>query len=169
MFENNGENTDDYFTPRHRAQSTSRLLPPDSTISKPVSSRQDQSSTPSSSSPSSSTSSLATGNTSKINFSSFLKISSPNHKSNNSPPAEESFVMTIIRSPSTSSQRTQSNEPVGTTITNEELANNNNFFKNKVTAALNHMKYRKFRYLFIFQTVLFPRLGRKNATKFSYK
>jgi hypothetical protein len=26
---------------------------------------------------------------------------------------------------------------------NEELSNNNKFFKSKVTAALNHMKYRK--------------------------
>jgi hypothetical protein len=140
--ENNDENTDDYFDSRPRTQSTSLLLPPDSVMIRPGSPRQDRSPSPSSSP-------LFTGNSPKTNLSSFLKISSPNPKTNNSPPLEERFLMTVIRSPSSNSQRIQSNEPSGATITNEELSNNNKFFKNKMTAALNHMKYRKFQYTLI--------------------
>jgi len=156
MYENNDDNTDDYFNPPYRTQSSLRLLPPDSVTIKPVSQRQDLSPTPSSIS--SSASSLTTGNSSKTNLSSFLKISSPNHKANSSSAPENHFLMTIIRSPSTSSQRTQSNESTGTTVTNEELSNNK-FFKNKVTAALNHMKYRKFKYFFYFLNCLLIQVG----------
>ncbi len=147
MFENNDDNTDDFINLQHRIQSTSHRLAPDSAIIRPVSPKQDRSPTPSLAS---STSSLATCNSPKTNISSFLKISSPLHKTNSSPPSDDRLVMTIIRSPSTSSQRIQSNESSGPTITNEELANNNKFFKNKVTAALNHMKYRSLGYLLIF-------------------
>jgi len=147
MFENNDDNTDDFFNLPHKIQSTTHRLAPDSAIIRPVSPKQDRSPTPSSAS---STSSLATGNSPKTNLSSFLKISSPLHKTNSSPSSDDRLVMTIIRSPSTSYQRTQSNEPTGPTITNEELANNTNFLKNKMTAALNHMKYRSFGYLLIF-------------------
>ncbi len=142
MSENNNDDDnniiDDYFNLRSRAQSTSHLLSPDSATIKSVSP------TPSSTS---STSSLVQGNSPKTNLSSFLKVSSPNHKSNNSPPSPENgLLMTIIRSPSTNSQRIPSNEA---TVINEELSNNNKFFKSKMTAALNHMKYRKFKNLFI--------------------
>jgi hypothetical protein len=148
MFENTDDYTDDYFTPRHRAQSTSHLLSPDSATIRSMSPRQDRS-TPS---PTSSISSLAPTNSPKNTLSSFLKISSPNRKTTSSPPSEDRFIMTIIRSPSTSSQqRAPVNDPVGTPVTNEELSNNNKFFKSKVTAALNHMKYRKFNYLNVFK------------------
>jgi hypothetical protein len=147
MFDNNDENGNNDFNPRNRAQSTSHLLSPDYGSMKSISPKQDRSTTPSSAS---STSSPATGNSPKTNASSYLKFSSPNHKASSSSPPEDHFVMTIIRSPSTSSQRMQANEPVGATQTNEELSNNNKYFKSKVTAALNHMKYRKFEYLFAF-------------------
>jgi cysteine protease ATG4 len=134
MFENNNNNDDDddnniddYCNLRYRAQSTSHLLSPDSATIKSVSST-------------SSTSSLTPGNSPKTNLSSFLKISSP--KTHSPPSSENGFLMTIVRNPSTNSQRIQSNEPVGTPVTNEELSNNNKFFKSKMTAALNHMKYR---------------------------
>ncbi|CAF4581302.1 unnamed protein product, partial [Rotaria sp. Silwood1] len=136
MFDIHDDNTNEYFNSRYRTQSTSHLISPDLACAKPMSPQQDRSPTLSSKS------SFGTSSTSKINSSSFLKISSPNHKINNSPSPEDRFVMTIIRSPSTSSQRILSTEPSGPTITNEELSNNNKFFKSKVTAALNHMKYR---------------------------
>lgn len=151
MCENSDENIDDDINQRNRAQSTSHLLTPDSAIPKTILPtilpRQDRSPTPSTTS---STSSIAPGNSPKTNLTSFLKISSPLHKTNGTPSHEEGFVMTIIRSPSTSSQRTQSTEPTTPIVINDESANNNKFFKNKVTAALNHMKYRQFKYLFMF-------------------
>jgi hypothetical protein len=60
--------------------------------------------------------------------------------------------MTIIKSPSINSQRQSSNSvnDLATTTTtspsiimNEDVSNNGKFFKSKVTAAFNHMKYRK--------------------------
>jgi hypothetical protein len=143
MFVDNlDENENGFFSTRCRTQSTSHLLSPDSASIKSSSPKQDRSTTPSTGS---STTSLVAGNSPKPNVSSFLQISSPNRKPSNSPPSEDRFVMTIIRSPSTSSPRLQPNEPpVGMTQTNEDLSNNNKFFKSKVTAALNHMKYRKF-------------------------
>ncbi|CAF0787181.1 unnamed protein product [Rotaria sordida] len=136
MFEIHDDNTNDYFNSRHRTQSSSHLRSPDLVSVKPMSPQQDRSSQLSA------TSSLTTSNISKTNSSPFLRISTPIQKTNSSPPSDDRFVMTIIRSPSTSSQRILSTEPIGPIITNEESSNNNKFFKSKVTAALNHMKYR---------------------------
>ncbi|CAF2411983.1 unnamed protein product [Rotaria sp. Silwood2] len=135
MFDIRDDNTNNYFNSRYRTQSSSHLLSPDLVCVKPMSPQQDRS-------PGLSTTSFAASNSPKANSSSFLKISSPNHKTSSSPSPEDRFVMTIIRSPSTSSQRILSTEPSGPTTTNEEFSNNNKFFKSKVTAALNHMKYR---------------------------
>jgi hypothetical protein len=62
--------------------------------------------------------------------------------------------MTIIKSPSSNSQRISSTSSSDlsitappTTVTNEDITNNGKFFKNKVTAAFNHMKYRKSNHL----------------------
>jgi hypothetical protein len=141
MFESNDEHTNGYFNPRYRAQSALHLLSPDSASNKSPLPKQDRSTTPSTAS---STSSLATSSSPKTSLSSFLRISSPNRKESSSPPSDDRFIMTIIRSPSTSSQRMQAIEPVGTTVADGELSNSNKFFKSKVTAAFNHMKYRKF-------------------------
>ncbi len=145
LFQMTQENSNSHFNLRYKAQSTSQLLSPDSIIVKSIST------TPS---PASSTSSLATSNNSKNNLSSFLKISLPNRKSTSTQPTEDRFVMTIIKSPSINSQRITSNSsndlttttplPPPTT-TNEDVSNNSKFFKSKVTAAFNHMKYRKFK------------------------
>jgi len=151
MFEiadpDDGINDDD--SPRSRTHSNSHLLVPDRSFGQTSSpSSKNERSSPS---PTSSTSSLST----KSNLSSFLKISSPNRtKVPNSSSSDDRFVMTIIRSPSSSSQRPppspSSIEPVMITpplaaaaaASNEDPSNNNKFFKSKVTAALNHMKYR---------------------------
>ncbi|CAF0962779.1 unnamed protein product [Adineta ricciae] len=137
-------NSNSHFNPRCKAQSTSQLLTPESATVK------SNSSTPS---PASSTSSLAMSNSPKNSLSSFLKIPLPNRKSVVTQPAEDRFVMTLIKSPSTHSPRSSSNDfsiaattttshvPQATT-TNEDTGNNSKFFKNKVTAAFNHMKYR---------------------------
>ncbi|UJR28126.1 hypothetical protein I4U23_009382 [Adineta vaga] len=144
------ENSNGYFNPRYKAQSTSQLLTPDSIIVKSI---------PSTPSPSSSTSSLAASNSPKNSLSSFLKIPLPSRKSTVPQPTEDRFIMTIIKSPSNNRQRMSSNSSndlttaATTTITtnaiqqtvttmNEESGNNSKFFKNKVTAAFNHMKYR---------------------------
>ena len=148
MFDNNDDDDDDddddYCNLRSRAQSTSHLISPDSTTTKPVS-------------PTSSVSSLVPGNSSKTNLSSFLKISSP--KTNSPPASDNGLMMTIIRSPSTNSQRTQTNESANATVPNEELSNNNKFFKSKMTAALNHMKYRKIDVFFYHQNYLSIQVG----------
>jgi len=138
------ENSNSHSNLRYKAQSTSQLLSPDSVIVKSISL------TPS---PSSSTSSLATSNSSKTNLSSFLKIPLPNRKTTTTQSTEERFVMTIIKSPSINSQRISSissNDlattiPPATTTMNEDVSNNSKFFKSKMTAAFNHMKYRKFK------------------------
>jgi hypothetical protein len=139
------ENSNSHFNPRYKAQSTSELLTPDLVIVKSISS------TPS---PASSTSSLAMSNSPKTNLSSFLKIPLPNRKTTTTQSTEERFVMTIIKSPSINSQRissTSSNDlattipPATTTTMNEDVSNNSKFFKSKMTAAFNHMKYRKFK------------------------
>jgi hypothetical protein len=83
--------------------------------------------------------------------------------------------MTIIKSPSINSQRissTSSSDLSTTTpsaaIANEDISNNGKFFKNKVTAAFNHMKYRKSDNLEFLHLIFFSiRLGSKNATEFS--
>ena len=132
-----------FVNPRHRARSATHLLTPDMASARCTSSHQDRSLTPTSTSPSSS---LVVSSSPKSTSSSFLKVSVPNGSSNSSPSSSDDlFVMTIIKSPSISSQRTQTNEIVGTTVVNEELSSNNKFLKSKVTAALNHMKYRKFK------------------------
>lgn len=135
MLDINDDSSDDYFNHRYRAQSTSHLLSNDSNSSKSVSPKPDRSQT-----------SLIN---SKKDTPSFLKISSTSCKTLSSSPTEDRFVMTIIRSPSTSSQsRMLSTDSATTptpTPTHEESSNNSKFFKSKVTAALNHMKYRKFR------------------------
>ena len=165
------ENSNGHFNPRYKAQSTSQLLSTDTVIIK------SKSATPS---PASSTSSLAIQNSPKNSFASFLKIPLSNRKSPSPQSTEDRFIMTIIKSPSTNSQRmasTSSNDlatplPPSTTITiNEDVSNNGKFFKNKVTAAFNHMKYRKFQdfLFFILLCFIFLRLGSKNATKFSNK
>lgn len=167
MLESYDENTDDNFDFRPRTQSTSHLLSPDSVTSRTISSRQDRSLTPSPT-PSSS-SSLILGASPKTTSISFHKNASSNHKTNVAPPPEDGFIMTIIRSPSTSSQRTPSNEPVTPPVANEELSNNGSFLRNKVTAALNHMKYRKLFLLLLSTDLIYFRLGCSNATNISYK
>jgi hypothetical protein len=131
------ENSNSHSNLRYKAQSASQLLSPDLSII---------SSTPS---PASSTSSLATSNSPKTNLSSFLKIPSPNRKTTITQSTEDRFIMTIIKSPSINSQRQSSNSvnDLATTtspsiIMNEDVSNNGKFFKSKVTAAFNHMKYR---------------------------
>jgi hypothetical protein len=139
------ENLNSHFNLRYKAQSTSQLLSQDSVIVKSISL------TPS---PASSTSSLATSNSPKTNLSSFLKIPLPNRKTTTTQSTEERFVMTIIKSPSINSQRIASisSNDLATTIPtpppttmNEDVSNNSKFFKGKMTAAFNHMKYRKFK------------------------
>ena len=146
MLDSTDDGIDDFFVSHSRTQSTSHLLSPDSAMMKPVSFKSDRS-TPS---PTPSVSSLTTAHSPKSGFSSFLKVNSPNRKASNSPPAEDRFVMTIIRSPSTSSQRpipppatTTTSESVASVTTPDDASNSNKFFKSKVTAALNHMKYRQ--------------------------
>ena len=148
------ENANSHFNPRCKAQSTSHLLSVDSSLMiKSLSS---------SPSPASSTSSLANSHSSKSNLSSFLKIPLPSRKSTPTPPVEERFVMTIIRSPSINSQQrlssTSSNDltraispPPPPPPPVEDISNNSKFFKNKMTAAFNHMKYRTY-------TVFFQRI-----------
>lgn len=159
------ENSNGHFNLRCKAQSTSQLLSADTVMIKSISS---------SPSPASSTSSLS----SKTNLSSFLKIPLPNRKSTTPQPTEDRFVMTIIKSPSSNSQRissTSSSElsittPSTAITTNEDISNNGKFFKNKVTAAFNHMKYRKsdkFEFFRLICLAFSIRLGRKNATEFS--
>lgn len=161
------ENSNSHFNPRCKAQSTSHLLSTDSAMIKSLSS---------SPSPASSTSSLATSHSSKSNLSTFLKIPLPSRKSTPTPPVEERFVMTIIRSPSVNSQRLSSNSstdltraisppPPPTPV--EDISNNSKFFKNKMTAAFNHMKYRSFSFLVLVDHWISFRLGCTNATEFS--
>lgn len=128
-----------YFVPQDRVQlqSTPSITLPDSTLIKSVSSKQDQSSS------SSSSASSLSGNSPKSNTSSFLKVSPPNERKTNSTSPENGFLMTLIRSTSIQSQRNPSNEPVGAGVNNDEQSTNGKFIRNKVTAALNHMKYRK--------------------------
>lgn len=139
MFESQDENVDEDFDLRQRAQSTSHLLLPGSALNRSITSKHDRSLTPS---PTSSISSINAGNSPKNTTVSYFKNAPTTQKSNSSPSPDDGFIMTIIRSPSTSSQRMQSNESVTPPVTNEESPNNNNFLRNKVTAALNHMKYR---------------------------
>lgn len=139
MFENQDENMDEDFNLRKRAQSTSHLLSPNTALNRSISSRYDRSLTPS---PTPSISSLNLGTSPKSTTVTYFKNAPSTTKSNISPSPEDGFIMTIIRSPSTSSQRMQSIEPATLPITNEELPNNNSFLRTKVTAALNHMKYR---------------------------
>ncbi|UJR21316.1 hypothetical protein I4U23_024407 [Adineta vaga] len=138
MFNGDDDHTHSFINPRHRAQSAIHLLTPDTANTRSTSSKPDRCLTPSSTS---STSSLTASSSPKTNFS-FLKVSSSNRKGSGSPPPDDRFLMTIIKSPSSNTQRIQNNEPVGTTVVNEELSSNNRFLKSKVTAALNHMKYR---------------------------
>lgn len=134
------ENTNSYFNPRYKAQSTSELLSAEPITVKSISAT-------------SSTSSLTTSNSPKNNLSSFLKMSLTNRKTTVSRPTEDRFVMTIIKSPSSNSQRMPSNSSNDSYITtssttataNDDTSNNSKFLKSKVTAALNHMKYRKLR------------------------
>ena len=119
-----------YFANHDRVQ----LQP---TATKSVSSKQDPSS------PSSSSASSLSSNSPKSNVSSFLKVSSPNETTTNSPSPESGFLMTLIRSSSIQSPRNPPNEPAGASVNNDEQSNNSKFIKSKVTAALNHMKYRK--------------------------
>ena len=161
MIENSTDGLNGYYSPpRHRAQSTIHLLSPDSASAKSVTNRLERS-TPS---PASSTSSLAATNSPKASLSSFLKVSLSNRHVSDSPPPEDRFVMTIIRSPSTSSQRPPQNEPVGTPTASEDPSNNNKFLKSKVTAALNHMKYRRSHLVAFFTDAsVSRRLGGQNA------
>lgn len=134
------DNSTGYFNPRYKAQSTSQLLSPDAVSVKFMSST-------------SSTSSLAMPNTAKTHLTSFLKMTLPHRKSPTARPAEDRFVMTIIKSPSPHSQRVSSNSSndipttpssIASIAMNDDLANNSKMFKSKVTAAFNHMKYRKY-------------------------
>ena len=138
------ENSNGHFNPKYKAQSTSQLLSTDSVMIKSISAT---------TSPTSSTSSLAIPHSPKNHFSSFLKIPLSNRKSNlTQSTTEDRFVMTIIKSPSTNSQRIASNSsndltttPIPSITIHEDTTNNGKVLKNKVTAAFNHMKYRKFR------------------------
>ena len=134
-----------HFNPRCKARSTSQLLSPNSVLVQPLVSKSDRST------PHSSTSSLTMSTSSKLSLSSFLKVPLPSRKATVSQSSEDRFVMTIIKSPCNHSPRmpsTSSTDLVTPTTmaspTSEEVATNNKFFKSKVTAALNHMKYRKF-------------------------
>lgn len=140
MFEKQDENADEDSDLRQRAQSTSHLLSPDSASNRSILSRQDRSLTPSPT-PSSASSSIL-GSSPKATSVTYFKNAPSTHKPHTSSSPEDGFVMTIIRSPSTSSQRMQSIEPATPPVTNEDLPNNGSFLRNKVTAALNHMKYR---------------------------
>lgn len=146
---NMADKTDDfianYFAPHEKVQlqPTLPLTLPDPSLIKSASSKQDRS-TPSSPSPS--TISWTSANSFPPNVNSFVKISSPNDRTTASPSSENGLLMTLIQSSSTNSQRTPANELGGTNANNEELSNNGKFIKSKVTAALNHMKYRKYKH-----------------------
>ncbi|CAF3329333.1 unnamed protein product [Rotaria socialis] len=132
------DSTNGYFNPRYKAQSTSQLLSPDSISGDSISSTL-------------STSSLAISNNSKSHISAFFKMSLPHRKTTTTLPAEDRFIMTIMRSPSPHSQCASFNSsndipttPLSTTsITmTDDSSNNGKIFKSKVAAAFNHVKYR---------------------------
>ena len=126
MFESIDDNNLDC---QYRRQSTLHFCSSNSTNFKLISSKQNQSS--------------IISNNSEANSSSFLKISSSNRQTNSSSPIKDHFVMTTIKRPLNSTQHISSNKSNRSIIINEELANNNKFLKNKMTAAFNHMKCRK--------------------------
>ena len=154
-----------YFAPHEKVQLPLTL--PDPSLFKSASSKQDPSSP---SSPSPSTISWPSTNSLPPNVNSFVKISSPNDRTTASPSSENGLLMTLIQSSPSNSQRTPANELGGTSANNEELSNNSKFIKSKVTAALNHMKYRKYKYDSIQRNLIsLFRLGSKNATNFSHE
>lgn len=140
MTQSADERMHSFLNPRHRAQSAVHLLSPDSTSVKSGSPQANRSLTPSSAS---STSSLAVSSSPKSSLSSFLKVATPSHDESNASPSDDRFVMTIIKSPSPSSHRAHTHEPVASSTVSEDLSSNNKFLKSKMTAALNHMKYRE--------------------------
>ena len=141
--EDNVSGPNSYFNPQYKARSTSQLLSPNSVIVPSVSTKSDRSA------PHASTSSLATSTVTKSNASSLFKIPVANRKTIIAQSTEDRFVMTLIKSPVDTSSRipsTSSNDlptTIATTPVTEDSAANNKFFKSKVTAAFNHMKYRK--------------------------
>jgi hypothetical protein len=163
--DSNDDEINDYLI-----QSTSHLLPPDAAIQSSSITREDRSS-PIPIGSSNTTSHI------RSSLTSFLKISSPNRRLADSSPNDDRFVMTIIRSPSTGSQRPlPTNEPIVSSIANEDLSNSNKFFKSKMTAALNHMKYRSYLVSIVFclcvhcsTRYLSFRLGNQNTIELSYK
>lgn len=136
--------TNSHFNPQYKARSTSQLLSPNSVIIPSTSSKSDRSA------PHASTSSLAASNSTKSNLSSLFKNPVSTRKTTISQSAEDRFIMTLIKTPIDTSPRIPSNSSadmmnsLATTPVNEDSAANNKFFKSKVTAAFNHMKYRKF-------------------------
>jgi hypothetical protein len=130
--DDNLHHTNGHFNPQYKAQSTSQLLSPNSIIVQSIALKSDQST------PNSSTLSLATGNGTNTNM-----PSPSNRRTIISQSTEDRFIMTLIKSPVDNSPRISSHDLVATTPVNEELPVNNKFFKSKVTAAFNHMKYRK--------------------------
>lgn len=131
-----------YFVPTDKVQikPTLPLILPDPALFKSTSPKQDRSPP---SSPTPSTISWTSTNSLPPNVNSFVKVSPSNDRTTASPSSENGLVLTLIQSPSGNSQRAPSNEPTGANVNNDELSNNGKFIKSKVTAALNHMKYRK--------------------------
>lgn len=131
-----------HFNPQYKARSTSQLLSPNSVIQQSISSKNDRSI------PHLSTSSLATPTTAKSNISSFFKNSLSIRKTTISQSTEGRFMMTLIKTSPENASRlpsTNSNETSTPSSANDDFPSNTNnkFFKSKVTAALNHVKYRK--------------------------
>ena len=130
MAESNSYN---HFTPKYKAQSTSQLLLPNSINMKLIPLTSSALSLPMVSSSSSSS----------------CKFFLSNRKTTITQSSQDRYIMTLIRSPSNHSRHNSSNEfststsSLVTTLSTNDTSNNSKFLKNKVTAAFNHMKYRK--------------------------
>ena len=128
----------DYLTVPSRSQSTSPRLMPSSIVNSSILVDQD----PLIPSPTSSITSLPSNHSPKNSLSSFFRVPSPHRKTPSSPSSEDRFMITFIRNPSTSPQRTSTVTEATVEIDEPQGNNGNTFFKGKVTAALNQMKYR---------------------------
>lgn len=137
-----------HFNPQYKARSTSQLLSPNAIIHHSISPLKSDYSTPHASTSSLANSTITTPtaatvtNTAKNNLSSLFKIPLSHRKTTVSQSSEDRYLMTLIKSPVDTTAKISSNESTISSPTTEESPTNGKLFKNKVTAAFNHMKYR---------------------------
>lgn len=115
-------------------------------------------------SPVPSMSSLQSNNSPTSTMSSFIKIPSPKQKINELSQSDDRFLMTLIQSPSMSPQ--PSSSLTDNFSTSDESAGT--FFKNKMAAVLNHVKYRELNFSTnsMRLSLTRPRMGCENASEF---